>query len=168
MVKGPATIAVTVWLLLAVLGCEGSDNENNAMITDLVVQVLDGYIAADMMPPVPPDPITCELTLRVTNANSSQPLSGLSIPSAVVFLAQGSRELGTIGFETDWDGSLEAGEVDTVTVKKIEESKEVFAPPCQERVYLRLMIVKTVVQTKQVTTPSYDFSCPVTQREKWR
>jgi hypothetical protein len=164
MMKGSKTIAIalTAFLALGVLGCDSSE-EDTGTVSDLNVQVMDGFIMANLMPPVAPDPIACRLTLRVVNTDVDHALSGLAIPSALVFLSKNSQELGTIRFETDWDGLLEAGQADTVRVVKIAESQEIFPPPCNQGVYFRLRIVKTTVQMKQVSTPSYGFSCPVAE-----
>ncbi len=170
MLKGTTAITAVIVALLAsgVPGCDGSETEDRGAIDDLTVRVMDGYIMANMMPPVSPDPIACGLTLRMVNTDVDHALSGLSIPSASVFLSKNSEELGTIRFENDWDGLVEAGGVDTVYVTKVEESQEIFPPPCQEGVYLRVRVVKTAVQTKQVSTPSYGFSCPVAEPGKER
>jgi len=154
------------FLLIASLGIFSCDDDtldpgDDAGISDLSVQVIEGHISANLQPIVPPDPILCQLTLRLVNGNTTNSLAGLSIPSAAVFLSSNSTELGIIRFETDWDGAIGAGEVDTVTVIKIQEDQEIFVPPCNESVYLRARVVKTAVQFKQIKTPSYPFGCPV-------
>jgi hypothetical protein len=130
-------------------------------LSDLTIQVLEGYISANLQPMVPPDPILCTLTLRIVNTNAGASYSGLSVPSAEVFLGKDSRRLGTIRFQTDWDGSIGAGAIDTVVVTKIQEGAEIFEPPCGEQVYLRGKISKSAVQSRTFPTPSYRFSCPV-------
>ena len=152
-------------VLCAVLGALSCDDDSSGPedggLADLTIQVLEGYISANLQPVVPPDPIICRLTLRIVNNNTSVPFSGLSIPSAVVFLSKNSVELGTIRFQTEWDGSIGAGETDTVVVDKLQEGAEIFPPPCRENVYLRARLVKSTVQTKTFATPSYYFACPV-------
>jgi hypothetical protein len=160
-------MVAAVVLLVAALGIPACDDDTSgtgddaAQISDLAVDVIDGYISADLMPIIPPDPIACQLTLRITNTNSKHGLSGLSIPSSVVRLSKNGDELGVIRFETDWDGSIAASEVDTVIVTKIEESQEIFVPPCREDVFLVVEIVRNAFEVKYVTTPTYLFSCPV-------
>jgi len=157
----------TVALLVFALGTPACDSDTSgprddaARVSDLAVDVIDGYISANLMPIVPPDPIACQLTLRITNTNSKHGLSGLSIPSAIVHLSKNGGDLGGIRFETVWDGSIAASEVDTVIVTKIEESQEIFVPPCRDDVYLVVEIVRTLLEVKHVTTPTYVFSCPV-------
>jgi hypothetical protein len=159
----------TVALLVVALGTPACDSDTSgprddaARISDLAVDVIDGYIRADLMPIIPPDPIACQLTLRITNTNSKHGLSGLSIPSAIVHLSKNGEDLGVIRFETVWDGSIAASEVDTVSVTKIEESQEIFVPPCREDVFLVVEIVGNALEAKHVTTPAYLFSCPVLQ-----
>ena len=159
---GTLGAAIVLLVFLGMVSCDDtSDPGDAAGISDLSVQVIEGHISANLQPIIPPDPILCQLTLRLTNTNSTNPLTGLSIPSAVVFLGSNSTELGIIRFETDWDGAIGAGGVDTVTVTKIQEDQEIFVPPCNESVYLRVRVVKTAVQFKQIKTPSYLFGCPV-------
>ena len=155
-------IALATFLALGIPACDSSE-EDTGTVADLNVQVMDGFIMANLMPPAEPDPIACRLTLRVVNTDVDHAMSGLSIPSALVFLSKNSQELGTIRLQTDWDGLVEAGQADTVRVVKIAESQEIFPPPCNQGVYLRLRIVRTAVQMKQVSTPSYGFSCPVAE-----
>lgn len=160
-----ATAALLV-VALGIPACDGDTSgprDDAARISDLAVDVIDGYINADLMPIIPPDPIACQLTLRLTNTNSKHGLSGVSIPSSVVRLSKNGDELGVIRFETVWDGSIAASEVDTVIVTKIEESQEIFVPPCHEDVFLVVTIVRTPLEAKHVTTPAYLFSCPVVQ-----
>ena len=159
VVVAPVVCALVV---AAGLGCDSAGPQDGGTIFDLTVQVIDGGIHADLMPPVPPDPVVCHLVLRVVNTDTDDAVSGVTIPSGSVFLSRTGEELGAVRFETAWDGWVGAGEVDTVTVVKIAESQELFAPPCGQGVFLRVNVVKTAVQTKQVTTPSYVFSCPVT------
>ncbi len=147
---------------LAALGCDDdSSRPGEGQIYDLSVEVIDCYLRANLQPPVPPDPILCQVTLRLTNTSQTNEISGVSIPSAVVYRANDGSELGTIRFETDWDGWLAATEVDTVTITKIEESEEIFPPPCATSVFLRVKIVKSAVQTRQLKTDPVDVSCPV-------
>jgi len=154
-----AVLCVALW----VPSCDDDSSEpgEGAGLSDLSIQVLEGYISANLQPVVPPDPILCTLTLRIVNTNATTPHSGLFIPSGSVFLSQNSSELGTILFETPWDGSIGAGAIDTVVVTKIQEGAEIFEPPCGESVYLRLRIAKSAVQYKSFKTPSYNFACPV-------
>jgi hypothetical protein len=149
-------------IALGALSCSEEGTEpKDAGLSDLTVQVLEGYISANLQPIVPPDPIVCYLRLRLVNSNSTSPLTGLSIPSAVVFRADNSIQLGVIQFESYWNGSIGAGAADTVIVNKIEEDHEIFAPPCGEKVYLRVSVAKSAVLFKQITTPAYYFACPV-------
>jgi hypothetical protein len=156
-------IAVALWLLIVsgAWGCDSSEPEDSVGIADLSVQVIDAVIYADLEPPVQPDPIVCRLALRMVNTNSDYPLSGVSVPSATLFLSSNSRELGTIPLGTDWDGLLEPGAVDTAIVAKSGPPAGTFDLPCGESVYLRLRIVQTAVQSKVVSTPSYVFACPM-------
>jgi hypothetical protein len=148
---------------LGMMSCEDDTADPGAggWLSDVTVQVLDGYIAANLQPVVLPDPILCTLTLRIVNSNAAAAYGGLYLPSAEVFLSKNSVALGTIRFETDWDGAIAAGAMDTVTVTKIQEGAEIFDPPCGEHVYLRVRIARSTVQSKTFSTPSYGFACPV-------
>ena len=159
--RGTIGSAAILSVCFGLNSCDDTSAPASAGISDLEVQVVDGYLSANLQPVVPPDPILCQLTLRLTNTNSTNPLTGLSVPSAAVLLADTSDELGIIRFETDWDGAIDAGAVDTVVVTKIAEDREIFQPPCGDSVYLRVRVVKTAVQFKQIKSPSYRFGCPV-------
>jgi hypothetical protein len=159
--------AAVLCAVLGMMSC-GDDSTNpggGGGLSDLTVQVLEGYISANLQPVVPPDPILCTLTLRIVNSNGAASYSGLSVPSAEVFLSKNSIELGTIRFQSDWDGAIGAGAIDTAVVTKIQEGAEIFEPPCGEQVYLRARIVKSTVQSKTFSTPSYGFACPVNARK---
>jgi hypothetical protein len=169
MRKGPCRRAAALGAVLAlcaalgIASCEddSTDPGTGDGLSDLSIQVLEGYISANLQPVVPPDPILCTLTLRIVNGSGTDPYSGLFIPSAEVFLSENSIELGTIRFQSDWDGAIGAGAIDTVVVTKIQERAEIFDPPCGKRVYLRVRIAKTAVQWRTFSTPAYVFSCPV-------
>jgi hypothetical protein len=104
---------------------------------------VSGWIGADLMPIVPPDPIGCTLTLVLRNPNTGVDFSTMNVPSADVHLDRTGEVLGEITLNTLWDGRLLAGEVDTVTVNKVIEFERLFAPPCTEAVYLNVKILNS-------------------------
>jgi len=101
---------------------------------------LEAYNYANLMPIVPPDPIFCRLTVRIENTSSKYSYAGLSIDSALVYLASSGRYLGRFRFSADWKGALEPGETDTVTALKIQEEEQIFSPPCGEAVYMEVIL----------------------------
>ena len=109
-------------------------------LDDLETHFYSGYISADLMPIVPPDPISCELVLIAKNKSTSASLIGLSIRQAEVFRESTSVRLGTISFSTIWDGRLGPNEQDTVRLTKVVAPASLFTPPCGKYLYLNVMI----------------------------
>jgi hypothetical protein len=87
-----------------------------ATLDDLSVRYLEGYIEANLMPVVPPDPIVCRITVLAQNSNPTETLSGLSLPQADVFLDSSNQRLGTITFGSSWDGQLGPNDQDRKSV----------------------------------------------------
>jgi hypothetical protein len=51
--------------------------------------------------------------------------------------------LGEIRFQTDWDGILDAGDVDTVVLSKIDEDSQIFPGPCDSQVRVEITITSS-------------------------
>jgi hypothetical protein len=155
-------IMMIVLALLGMAACE--DNECSPCrdtvppISMFKVEVSDWYIHALWAMPGP-DQIYCHMTLTIENTSSKYSYSGVSIPSAKVYLSATNELLGEILFETDWDGVLDAGDIDTVVLDKIIEDSKLFEDPCNEDVYLELRIIATDHGEMQVRTPTDDFTC---------
>ncbi len=119
---------------------------------------LESYIYADLMPIVPPDPISCRLTVRIENTSSKYSYAGLSIDSASVYLASSDQLLGGFRLSADWNGALAPGEADTVLAQKIEEEEQIFSPPCTDMVYIEVILSSKSYGELIERTSTY-FSC---------
>lgn len=128
-------------------------------LENLDVRFLSGRIEANLMPVVPPDPITGEIVLLMENKSASDALSGLEIPQADVFLDSTDQRLGTITFSTDWDGRLAPAEQDTVRLTKVMAQSSPFDPPCGKDVYLKLTVIDALNNSKSFTTNILSFDC---------
>ena len=106
-----------------------------------------------------PDQIESHVTLRIENLSSKYSYSDISFPSAGVYRASDNQLLGEIRFETTWDGSLDAGEIVTVVLDKIEEDSQIFPDPCDEYLYLDIMITSPGYGEMKKGTPIYLCSC---------
>jgi len=131
----------------------------SATLGDLSVRSLDGYIEANLMPVVPPDPITCQISLLVQNGNTTETLIGVSIPQAEVYLDSANQRLGTISFSTTWDGRVGPNEQDTVHLTKVMSQTTLFAPPCTKSVYFNLVVRDQSNNSKTFKTESLLFTC---------
>lgn len=139
----PAAVLATALLC----SCEDSDRclcprGDDSQLPYLSVTWLDGNIGANLMPPVPVDPIGFQARLILANANPRETYT-IRIPSADVILADNDSLLGTIRIETDWDGVLFPAEQDTVFFFKLTETERIFGPPCNERVWLDFLIQRS-------------------------
>jgi hypothetical protein len=106
-----------------------------------------------------PDQIESRVTLRIENLSSKYSYSDISFPSARVYRASDNHLLGEIRFETDWDGSLDASEIVTVELVKIEEDSQIFPDPCDEYLYLDITITSPGYGELKKGTPTYLCSC---------
>ncbi|UCG52912.1 MAG: hypothetical protein JSW58_04970 [Candidatus Latescibacterota bacterium] len=136
-----------LWILLLLLCCcDGSERcpcvpaTIDPPIADLSVTWDGGYIWANLMPIVLPDPIGCSVSLILENKNTRRSFTKLEVPRANVVLAEHGSPLGTIPLETSWRGVLVAGEIDTVFFFKPNEDQAAFEPPCSQPVLLQLLI----------------------------
>ncbi|MFO7915289.1 MAG: hypothetical protein R6U43_06315 [Candidatus Krumholzibacteriales bacterium] len=153
-------IILMVPALLLLAGC-GEDAErpgDGSGAKVIEVTVLELFISANLMPMYPPDPIDCHATLAIDNSAGYR-LSGLSVPSAGVYLSEGDRYLGEFRFSSGWDGILEPGEVDTISVVKVQESSAIFEPPCGELLYLKILLDGGLFRTTRIKTGDSFFAC---------
>jgi hypothetical protein len=139
-------------------GCYNPETPS-ASLDDLSVQFLSAYIEANLMPVIPPDPITCQITLLVQNGNPTETMTGVSIPQAEVFLDSASQRLGTISFSTAWDGRIGPNEQDTVHLVKVMSQTTLFPPPCSKTVYFNLVVNDERNNSKTFKTESLLFTC---------
>jgi hypothetical protein len=126
---------------------------------NLEIQFLSGFISANLEPVAPPDPILCQLVLLVRNNSSSASLQGLGIAEADVFLDSTNARLGAMSFSTTWDGQLGSGEEDTVRLFKVTSQTPIFAPPCEQFVYLNLLIRHQSSAAATMKIDSLLFTC---------
>ena len=113
-----------------------------------------------VLPMMPgPDYLYCDVTLRIENTSSKHSYSGVTIASAGVYRASDNQLLGEIRFETDWDGTIEAGEVVSVEFDKIIEDAQIFPDPCDELLYLEITVTSPEYGEMKFGTPTYLCSC---------
>lgn len=144
--------------LIGGLRCD--DNAITPNILDKVeVRFSSGWISADLMPFVPPDPIIARIVVLARNIDSSQAVSGLRLPEAEVFLNSSRERLGLIRLSSNWDGHLGAGEQDTVELVKVVTESLPFDPPCEKYVYLDMKIADIAGNSKSFSTDSLLFEC---------
>ena len=132
---------------------------NPQLFIDLRLSFISGSIGADLMPSVPPDPIGCQIVLLAENKNPTLTITSLSIPRADVFISSSNLKLGTIIFTTNWDGRLAPLEKDTVNLIKVISPVTIFDPPCNEYVYLRILIQDDSNNSITFKTDSLFFGC---------
>ena len=106
-----------------------------------------------------PDHLYSDVTLRIENTSSKHSYPGVSIVSAGVYRASDNQLLGEVRFETDWEGTIGAGEIVTVEFDKIIEAAQIFPDPCDELLYLEITITSPEYGEMKVGTPTYLCSC---------
>jgi hypothetical protein len=146
------------FLGLLLFSCK-NDGVSPGPFDNLETRFLSGFISANLEPVVPPDPIFCQLVLLARNTSSSASLTGLGIPEADVFLDSTNARLGTISFSTTWDGQLGSGEGDTVRLSKVTSQTPLFAAPCEQYVYLNLLIRHQSITATTMKIDSLLFTC---------
>jgi hypothetical protein len=155
-------IAVLALMLLGAVACEDDscpscpEKTPPMSVVSVEVEQLSIY---EPGPDSQPDPIWCDVTLRIENTSSKYSYSGISIPSAKVYLSPINRLLGEIRFQTDWDGVVNAGDVDTVVLRKIHEDAQIFPGPCDAQVRVEIEITSSKYGGMKRTVKT-TFTCP--------
>jgi hypothetical protein len=155
-------IAVLALMLLGAVACEDdscpacAEKTPPMSVVSVEVEQLSIY---EPGPDSQPDPIWCDVTLRIENTSSKHSYSGISIPSAKVYLLPIDRLLGEIRFQTDWDGVVNAGDVDTVVLSKIHEDAQIFPGPCDSQVRVEIEITSSEYGGMKRTVKT-TFFCP--------
>ena len=162
MISCKVMIAVLALMLLGTVACEDDPcpacpEKTPAMsVVSVEVEQLSIYEPATDSQP---DPIWCDVILRIENTSSKYSYSGISIPSAKVYLLPIDQLLGEIRFQTDWDGILNAGDVDTVVLSKIHEDAQIFPGPCDSQVRVEIEITSSEYGGMRRTVKT-TFICP--------
>jgi hypothetical protein len=127
--------------------------------SNLQLNFVQGSIGANLMPiilpdtiPIPSDPFGCRLVLVAKNTSQTNTLSNIQIKQANVYLSSANQEVGTWFFSTSWDGWLEPGASDTVTLTKSDGSTSNLLDLCDRFLYLSLNI--QIGSNKQTTFKS--------------
>jgi len=128
-------------------------------LTSLDVKVVGGFVTANLMPIVEPDPLYCRLTLSVRNTSSDGSFYGLGVREGTVFLDADHATLGRFRFTSDWDGRLAPGETDTVHLTKLASSFSGFTPPCGARVGISFAVEDFARNALPVTADSLPVLC---------
>jgi hypothetical protein len=147
--------------LLLALACASCDVNSTltGSLDDLEVSLAEGMIVSDQMPIVPPDPVTCTLTVLVRNTSSSSTTLGVYLPTAEVRRTSTGESLGTFAFSSDWDGRIAPGETDTVRLTKNRSVTPISPRPCGEYLDLILHVRNPSMSVKSVTFDSLTLYC---------
>ena len=138
--------------------CKGQSTAPESL-ADLHLTFISGSIGADLMPSIPPDPITCQIIIVAENSSATRTLSNLSAAHADVFLNSSNEKLGTITFTSNWDGRLGPTERDTVRSTKVISQTTLFNPQCRKYVYLNLVFKNNSGNFIVQKTDSLFFGC---------
>jgi hypothetical protein len=123
---------------------------------DLVIQDFNAW--ADMMPPVPSDPIHIELTLKLTNTSQSD-ITGVQLLGA--FLS-GATPPGNYVFmqSNQFSGTVPAGSVVIASFKKVQAQYPVLVPKCGGNVtFSALLLWIDCSQTRAIQVDPSPFTC---------
>ena len=123
------------------------------------VSFVSGFIGADLMPIIGPDPIDCRIIIVAENSSRTDVLNNLTVGQADVFLNSNNQRLGTIKFSTSWDGRLNPLERDTISLTKVVEQTQPFSPQCNKHIYLNLVIQSGEKNFTIIKTDSIGFTC---------
>ncbi|MEE9271312.1 MAG: hypothetical protein V3V49_13750 [Candidatus Krumholzibacteria bacterium] len=149
-------IGVAAVVLLATFGCS-DDDPTFRVAPRLQFRFLSGTIGANLMPIVPPDPIQATVSVEVSNLTGDT--VSVTVPGADVFLVRTNAKLGRIDFATAWGGRLNPGQVDTLTVAKINAGVKLFDPPCTEDVVLRITGQSPAIGSVTFDSDTLTFGC---------
>jgi hypothetical protein len=163
-IKDPGALAALLFIVIS-FSAAGCDDESCTPaqcdappLSVLSVDVTAFQIHVIWMLPGA-DKLESQVTLRIENTSTKYSYSGVSIPSAGVYRASDNQLLGEIRFETTWDGSLDAGEIVTVELNKIEEDSQIFPDQCDEYLYLEITITAPGYGEMKKGTPTDICSC---------
>jgi len=148
----------TVLFVQILSGCQDQSTSPESL-ADLHLTFVSGSIGANLMPSVPPDPISCQITIVAENSSTSRTLSTLTASQADVFLHSSNEKLGTITFTSNWDGRLGPAERDTVYLTKVIGRTTLFNPQCGKYVYLNVMVKNSSGNSIIQKTDSIYFGC---------
>lgn len=153
-------VCASAFALGGILAC--GDVGSEPAIEHLEVRYLSGFIVADMMPVVPPDPndrTTCVVDLIIRNSSAERLSVQLRVMRAFLRRSGNSARLGTIYFSTSWDGILEPFQTDTVRLEKRELSDDFVQPECNASVELDIEFGESEDFLIRFTTNPLTFGC---------
>ena len=155
------TITVSIVALVTFqLFCGCKDKVTSPPTLDnLNVSFVSGFIGANLMPIIGPDPIDCRIIIVAENSSRTEVLNNLTVRQADVFLNSNNQKLGTIKFTTSWDGKLNPLERDTISLTKVVEQTPPFSPQCNKHIYLNLVIQNGEKSFVTIKTDSIGFAC---------
>ena len=151
-------IVIIAPIFLGILACNTLAPQPPPDLRHLQLQFLGGFIYANLMPMIPPDPIDARVILLARNT-SSQSMTGLRVLKADVYLKSNDQRLGSIEFFSDWSGTISPNRQDTVVAQKVSEATKLFDPACGSSVYLTIFVGTDSSNSKRVVADNLTFSC---------
>ena len=130
----------------------GNDLEN------LRITYLDGLAYADLMPSVPPDPLSIRIRLRLKNKSKVKTTGNLKFMNSKVFLFSDTLPGQITPYPEDHTALLPSA-TDTVTLLKQRENHTVFEPPCGKKIYVTFDIKDRFGNVICFRTDSMLFNC---------
>lgn len=158
-------IILIIFLQLIVNGCDDvykpiPQNGSPETFKYLDIKFLSGSFTYNAVPVTPLEKrVHSELYLQMTNKNTSDALTGLTIPFGILYHNTTFGPLGTVYFKTDWNGTVNPGQTVTVHIISTDTSKSYIEPKCDQYVYFNLNLVADKDNWKLMVTDSMKFNC---------
>jgi hypothetical protein len=154
------TSVVTPILLLVVFFSGGCKDHGTVPLNEFAeVNYISGTIGQFSEPPLPPDPISCQIIVQIRNRSESVAFRFFRWQDAKLYRASDGSMLGSFTITTSWTGYLPPLMVDTVVLIKPSGSSRPFVSPCGESVYIELSWVTNENIAGTFKTPIMEFGC---------
>ncbi len=162
LLKNITSVLLTIVLLISFSCTLVEDEIINPPIDNLNVRFIDGSAFTDMMPTIPPgtnSPFML-LDLEIHNTNDQESFNVIQIQTASIFLDSSGEFLGDIYLISEWNGHLDAGELDTMTFtnngwKTLSDSSGL---PCECMLDLEV-VIQSVGESKLLMIDSLWHGC---------
>jgi len=137
--KTYSVVIISMIFAIFFLLCKKDSSSYKVVDTDvfskLEISFLDGFGYSDLMPVIPPDPVSISFRLAIKNLSNCDTIRQLNFENCRVYLTTDSL-LGMIEI-TPWEEiKLLPLKTDTIEFGKIQDSTRILDPPCNKNIYL--------------------------------
>jgi hypothetical protein len=154
-------LGLTIILFMVItLSCNQSNELNlDNNFNFIKINYISAIGFSDLMPAIPPDPINFSAEFEFYNQSESKTIDGFNVLESYVLNAKDDSIIGKIEIYPYPEILLTSGEKKIITFYKKRCKTKLFEVPCNESVYLKIIVMDKYGNSKELLTDDFVYTC---------